>query len=119
MTTATVDRSEFRHVLQSGTIVGAATAVAVILFLAVSRLLLPGMVTSVLLMVIVLALAFIGSSLISHSPSADAVVLLDWPPKRTVTDSPGSALPQMGTLWFCCSTIPSLITSGSKTFPRA
>ena len=53
--TATADRSEFRHVLQSGTIVGAATAVAVILFLAVSRNLSPGMVTSIALMVIVLA----------------------------------------------------------------
>src|SRR5258705_4197219 len=52
---ATADRSEFRHVLQSGTIVGAVTAVAVILFLAVSRFLSPGSVTSVLLMVIVLA----------------------------------------------------------------
>ncbi len=55
MTSATVDRSEFRHVLQSGTIVGAATAVAVILFLVVSRVLSPGILTSVLLMVIVLA----------------------------------------------------------------
>src|SRR6267378_1727447 len=55
MTSATVDRSEFRHVLQSGTIVGAATAVAVILFLVVSRVLSPGIVTSVLLMIIVLA----------------------------------------------------------------
>ena len=55
MTSATVDRSEFRHVLQSGTIVGAATAVAVILFLVVSRVLLPGILTSVLLMIIVLA----------------------------------------------------------------
>ena len=53
--TATADRSEFRHVLQSGTIVGAATAVAVVLFLAVSRNLSPGMVTSIALMVIVLA----------------------------------------------------------------
>ena len=53
--TVTADRSEFRHILISGTIVGAATAVAVILFLAVSRFLLPGVVTSVLLMVIVLA----------------------------------------------------------------
>ena len=55
MTSATVDRSEFRHVLLSGTIVGAATAVAVILFLLVSRLLPAGLGTSVLLMIIVLA----------------------------------------------------------------
>ncbi len=52
---ATADRSEFRHVLQSGTIVGAATAVAVILFLLVSRQLPAGLVTSLLLMIIVLA----------------------------------------------------------------
>src|SRR6267143_3292560 len=54
MTSATVDRSEFRHVLLSGTIVGAVTGAAVILFLLVSRL--PhGIVASVLLMLIVLA----------------------------------------------------------------
>ena len=52
---ATADRSEFRHVLLSGTIVGVATAVAVILFLVVSRLLPPGLVASLLLMLIVLA----------------------------------------------------------------
>src|SRR5213592_1642896 len=52
---ATADRSEFRHVLLSGTIVGAATAVAVILFLLVSRLLPAGLVTSLLLSIIVLA----------------------------------------------------------------
>src|SRR6267378_861442 len=52
---ATADRSEFRHILSSGTIVGAATAVAVILFLAVSRSLSPGLFTSLVLMVIVLA----------------------------------------------------------------
>jgi hypothetical protein len=53
--TATADRSEFRHILLSGTIVGAATAVAVILFLVVSRLLPPGLIASLLLMIIVLA----------------------------------------------------------------
>jgi hypothetical protein len=54
MTSATVDRSEFRHVLLSGTIVGAVTGVAVILSLLVSRL--PhGIVASVVLMIIVLA----------------------------------------------------------------
>ncbi|MFN2572263.1 MAG: hypothetical protein ABR537_11755 [Gemmatimonadales bacterium] len=55
MTSATVDRSEFRHVLLSGTIVGVVTAVAVIVFLLVSRLLPPGVITSVLLTLIVLA----------------------------------------------------------------
>lgn len=54
-TTAATDRSEFRHILLSGTIVGAATAAAVVLFLLVSRLLSAGMVTSLLLMLIVLA----------------------------------------------------------------
>jgi hypothetical protein len=54
MTSATVDRSEFRHVLLSGTIVGAVTGVAVVLSLLVSRL--PhGIVASVVLMIIVLA----------------------------------------------------------------
>src|SRR5216117_460278 len=57
MTSATVDRSEFRHVLLSGTIVGAVTGAAVVLFLFVSRsgLLPAGIVTSFLLMLIVLA----------------------------------------------------------------
>src|SRR5213078_999067 len=56
-TTAASDRSEFRHVLLSGTIVGAVTGAAVVLFLLVSRsgLLPAGIVTSFLLMLIVLA----------------------------------------------------------------
>jgi hypothetical protein len=54
-TSATADRSEFRHILLSGAIVGAVTAAAVVLFLLVSRLLSPGIVASVLLMLIVLA----------------------------------------------------------------
>src|SRR5206468_1381521 len=52
---ATADRSEFRHILLSGTLVGAATAVAVILFLLASRLLPAGITTSLTLMLIVLA----------------------------------------------------------------
>src|SRR6266567_8866553 len=55
MTSATMDRSEFRHVLLSGTIVGVVTAAAVILYLLVARLLSPGMVTSLLETVLVLA----------------------------------------------------------------
>jgi hypothetical protein len=55
MTSATVDRSEFRHVLLSGTIVGAVTGAAVILFLLVSRLLPAGIVASIVLMIIVVA----------------------------------------------------------------
>ena len=54
-TSATVDRSEFRHVLLSGTIVGVVTAVAVILYLVISRLLSPGIITSVLQTILVLA----------------------------------------------------------------
>jgi hypothetical protein len=55
--TVTADRSEFRHILQSGTIVGAVTGAAVVLFLLVSRsgVLPAGVVTSFLLMLIVLA----------------------------------------------------------------
>jgi hypothetical protein len=54
---ATADRSEFRHILLSGTIVGAVTGAAVVLFLLVSRsgLLPAGIVSSFLLMLIVLA----------------------------------------------------------------
>src|SRR5438046_2934466 len=56
-TTASSDRSEFRHVLLSGAIVGAVTGATVVLFLLVSRsgLLPAGIVTSFLLMLIVLA----------------------------------------------------------------
>src|ERR1041385_3426120 len=52
--TATVDRSEFRHILVSGTIVGAITAASVIVYLLVARLLPPGIVTSLIEAVIVL-----------------------------------------------------------------
>jgi hypothetical protein len=56
MTTATtVDRSEFRHILFSGTIVGLVTSAAVIAFLVVSRLLPAGIVVSLLGTLIVLA----------------------------------------------------------------
>jgi hypothetical protein len=55
MTSATADRSEFRHILFSGTIVGLVTAAAVIVFLVLSRLLSAGIVMSVLGSLIVLA----------------------------------------------------------------
>jgi len=56
MTTATtVDRSEFRHILFSGTVVGLVTAAAVIAFLVVSRLLPAGIVPALLGTLIVLA----------------------------------------------------------------
>lgn len=54
MTTTTVDRSEFRQVLLSGTIVGVSTGVTVILYLLVARLLPAGMLTSLLETVLVL-----------------------------------------------------------------
>src|SRR5262245_12828887 len=53
--TTTADRSDFTHVLVSGTIVGAATAALVVLFLLVSRNLPAAIVTSLVLMLIVLA----------------------------------------------------------------
>src|SRR5437762_13043325 len=55
MTTATVDRSEFRRILFSGTIVGLITAAAVIVFLVLSRLLPAGIVMSLLGALVVLA----------------------------------------------------------------
>jgi len=54
-TTASSDRSEFRHILVSGAIVGAVTAAAVVLFLLASRVLPAGIVSSLALMIIVLA----------------------------------------------------------------
>ncbi len=58
MTSATtVDRSEFRHVLSSGTIVGSVTAAAVVGFLVISRLAPPGIVEALLQVVAVIAAA--------------------------------------------------------------
>ena len=51
----TADRSEFRHILLSGTIVGVVVAALVIVFLLISRNLHAGFITSLLLMLIVLA----------------------------------------------------------------
>jgi hypothetical protein len=81
MTSATtVDRSEFRHVLFSGTIVGAVTAAAVILYLVVSRLLPAGILTGILQTIIVLAAAV----LITFLPGFFAV-------SRTVEGVAGAA----------------------------
>jgi hypothetical protein len=56
MTTATTaDRSEFRHILLSGTWVGLATGAAVIVYLAVARLLPAGIFAALLETIIVLA----------------------------------------------------------------
>ena len=54
-TAATPDRSEFRHVLLSGTWVGVATGAAVILYLVVARLLPHGIVAALVETIIVLA----------------------------------------------------------------
>src|ERR1700686_2558492 len=64
------------------------------------------------------AFACIASSRIIHFPSLSAVVLLAFPAKRTVTGSPASAVPQIGTARSRCNPIASLITSGSTTFAR-
>lgn len=53
--TVTADRSEFRHVLYSGTIVGAVSAAAVILYLVISRLVPAGILTALLQTIIVIA----------------------------------------------------------------
>jgi hypothetical protein len=64
MTAATTpDRSEFRHVLFSGTIVGFVTAASVILYLVIARLLPAGIIASVLETLIVLAAAVLVSFL--------------------------------------------------------
>jgi len=70
---ATADRSDFTHILMSGTIVGAATALAVIVFLLVSRNLPPGTLTSLLLAVIVLAGGVVAAFLPASFASARAV----------------------------------------------
>lgn len=58
MTSATtVDRSEFRHVLFSGTIVGAVTAAAVIIYLVISRLLPAGIIEALIQTIVVIAAA--------------------------------------------------------------
>lgn len=81
MTAATTpDRSEFRHILFSGTIVGAVTAASVIFYLVVARLLPHGIVASVLEAIIVLAAAV----LITFLPGFFAV-------SRTVQGVAGAA----------------------------
>ena len=54
---ATTDRSDFRHILVSGTKVGAAIGAAVIVYLLVSRLVPPGIAQALLQTAIVLAAA--------------------------------------------------------------
>src|SRR5438445_12874419 len=85
MTTATtVDRSEFRHILFSGTIVGLVTSAAVIAFLVVSRLLPAGIVAALLGTLIVLAAgvsaaflpAFFATSRTTHGIASAAATAL-------------------------------------------
>jgi len=52
---ATPDRSEFRHVLLSGTRIGLVTGVAVIVYLFVARLLPPGIIAGLVETIVVLA----------------------------------------------------------------
>lgn len=70
---ATPDRSEFRHVLFSGTIVGFVTAASVILYLVVARLLPEGLVASVLETIIVLAAAVLATFLPSFFATSRTV----------------------------------------------
>src|ERR1041385_5017693 len=87
--TATVDRSEFRHILVSGTIVGAITAASVIVYLLVARLLPPGIVTSLIEAVIVL----VGGVCASFLPASFAT-------SRTVQGIAGAAaIGLWGTMW--------------------
>jgi hypothetical protein len=63
ITTAAPDRSEFRHVLLSGTIVGAVTAVAVIVYLVVARFVPPGIIAALLETIVVLVAAVLATFL--------------------------------------------------------
>ena len=60
---ATTDRSDFRHILVSGTWLGAAVGAAVIVYLLVSRLVPPGIAQALLQSVVVLAAAVAASLL--------------------------------------------------------
>jgi hypothetical protein len=59
----TTDRSDFRHILVSGTKLGAGVGVAVVVYLAVSRLIPPGTVRALLQSAVVLAAAVAASLL--------------------------------------------------------
>jgi len=65
-TSTTIDRSDFRHILVSGTKTGAAVALAVIVYLAVSRLVPPGIVRALLQTIVVLAGAVAAAFLPAH-----------------------------------------------------
>jgi hypothetical protein len=67
------ERSEFRHILFSGTIVGGVTAAAVIVYLIVARLLPAGILTGVLETLIVLTAAVLATFLPGFFASARTV----------------------------------------------
>ena len=69
----TPDRTEFRHILLSGTIVGGVTAAAVIVYLIVARLLPAGILTGVLETLIVLAAAVLVTFLPGYFAGARTV----------------------------------------------
>ena len=69
-TPATIDRSDFRHILLSGTKTGLAIAFAVIVFLAVSRLVPPGIVRTLLQTLVVVPAAVAASFLPAYWATA-------------------------------------------------
>ncbi|HXM38528.1 MAG TPA: hypothetical protein VN908_07690 [Gemmatimonadales bacterium] len=69
-TPTTIDRSDFRHILVSGTKVGVAMAGAVIVFLAVSRLVPAGTVRALLQTIVVLAAGVAASLLPAYWATA-------------------------------------------------
>jgi hypothetical protein len=103
--TTVADRSEFRHILLSGTIVGAATAAAVLIFLIVSRVLPAGILTSIVLMLIVLA----GGALAAFLPGSFAT-------SRTVQGiASAAAIGLWGTIVFMA--IDIVLLRPVKAFP--
>lgn len=70
---ATIDRSDFRHILVSGTKVGVVIGVSVIVFLAVSRLIPPGIVRALVQTIIVLAAGVAASFLPAYFATARTV----------------------------------------------
>jgi hypothetical protein len=103
--TTVADRSEFRHILLSGTIVGAATAAAVLIFLIVSRVLPAGILTSIVLMLIVLA----GGALAAFLPGSFAT-------SRTVQGiASAAAIGLWGTIVFMA--IDIVLLRPFKAFP--
>src|SRR3954464_10545878 len=104
---ATADRSEFRHILISGTIVGAAIAAAVVVFLIVAWLLPAGVLTSILLMLVVLA----GGALAAFLPGSFAT-------SRTVQGiASAAAIGLWGTIVFMA--IDIILLRPLKAFPWA